>query len=369
MCGRIVCLLFVMLYSTLGFSTSSDSLKKIIMFWNVENFFDPFDDSLTRDEDFTPDGFKNWTWGKFTSKRNSIAKTIISVKDAYGDYPAIVGLAEVENYLVLKQLTAETALSRLDYGIVHRDSPDTRGIDVALLYRKEEFIPLRVINFHVATGNKRPTRDILYVKGMLQDNPHFAANTAGKDKSTAFVSDTLEIFVVHFPSKFGGAAATNSLREAAALRLLEIIDSTGNYSQQSLTGTEDLPVSCRIDPKTLNRRNIIVMGDFNDSPESSPIRMLTDRGLIYAEEQLLNRKPIGSNTLNDIGTIKFNGRWGLIDHFLVSLPLADCPMFIYAPPMLLEPDEKYLGSKPFRSFYGPRWNGGPSDHLPILLEF
>ncbi len=335
MCRRILILSLAVLCSTTAFSLPCDSLKKLVMFWNVENFYDPFDDSLTRDEDFTPDGFKNWTWSRFTFKRNSIAKTILSVKDAYGTFPSIVGFAEVENYLVLKQLTAETILSRLDYGIVHRDSPDIRGIDVAIIYRRGDFTPLRVQAFPVFTGSGRPTRDILYVKGVLQDN------------------DTLELFVVHFPSKFGGAAVTGPLREAAARRLLEIIDSTGG----AISASEDLL-----------QRNIIVMGDFNDTPESSSIGMLIDEGLMCAGEQSLNRKSIGSKTLNDIGTIKFNGRWEQIDHFLVSPSLEDCPMSVYAPQMLLESDEKYLGTKPFRSFYGPRWNTGPSDHLPILLE-
>ncbi len=358
MCRRILISTLAVLCCTCGFSLPGDTLKIPVMFWNVENFFDPFDDSLTRDEDFTPDGFKNWTWSKFLSKRNSIAKTIISVKDACGAYPAIVGLAEVENYLVLKQLTAETALARLDYGIVHRDSPDARGIDIALIYRREAFTPLQVRNFPVFTGSGRPTRDILYVKGLLRGSIHPDAYPPEDISDNSLPQDTLELFVVHFPSKFGGAAATGPLRDAAAMRLLEVIDSTGT-----------------IPPKTVNQRNIIVMGDFNDSPESSSVRLLTESGLVYAGENLLERKKQKEQSadqripnLENHGTIKFDGRWELIDHFLVSPPLGDCPMSIYAPAMLLEPDEKYLGTKPFRSFYGPRWNAGPSDHLPILLE-
>lgn len=388
--------MLAVLYVTCGISSAGDNLKRLVMFWNVENFFDPFDDTLTADEDFTPEGFKHWTWDKFLSKRNSIAKAIISVKDAYGDYPSVVGFAEVENYMVLKQLTTETALSRLDYGIIHRESPDSRGIDVALIYRRKHFHPLQVKNFPVSTGSGRPTRDILYVKGILLRN--FPENSLSDSPSTLRdASDTLEIYVVHFPSKYGGAVATGPLRDAAAIRLLEIIDSTGNASGRPSSGisaifpsdstesplrslVSEIPACYppdNVQAEILNQRNILVMGDFNDSPTSSSLRLLTNWGLIYAGGHLLNRENIHPAQAKerrtpklpaDIGTIKFEGRWELIDHFLVSEALKHCRMSIYAPPMLLESDTKYLGNKPFRSFYGPRWNSGPSDHLPILLE-
>ncbi len=321
MCRRIMTILLAACLYIAGFSLPcSDSLKRITMFWNVENYFDPFDDSLTRDEDFTPEGSKHWNWSRFCQKRNTIAKTIVGIRDLYGAYPFAIGFAEVENYMVLKQLTGGTILSGPDYGIIHREGPDSRGIECAMLYRKETFTPLQVRTFEVLTGPDRPTRDILYVKGISD-------------------ADTLEFFIVHFPSKFGGAKATDPLRTAAAECLLQAIDSTG---------------------QSPSLRKIIVMGDFNDSPTSPSVRKLTDRGLVYTGEYLLKRN-------DDIGTIKFNGRWEMIDHFLVSIPLSHCRMYIHSIPTLLEADTKYLGFKPFRSYYGPRWNGGPSDHLPIVL--
>ncbi len=321
MCRRIMTILLAASLYTAGFSLpSGDSTATITMFWNVENYFDPFDDSLKKDDEFTPEGFKHWTWGRFCRKRNAIAKTIIAARDTYGDYPLVVGLAEVENYMVLRQLVNETSLSRLDYGIIHRDGPDSRGIECAMLYRKERFTPTDVRTFEVNTGSGRATRDILYVKGIT-------------------ACDTMEFLIVHMPSKFGGEKASAPLRDAAAQCLLRSIDSTGG---------------------PLHLRKIIVMGDFNDSPASSSVRTLTDKGLIYTGEYLMQQE-------KDIGTIKFNGQWELIDHFLATPPLGHCKMYIYAPEQLLESDTKYLGVKPFRTYYGPTWNGGTSDHLPIVL--
>ena len=121
--------------------------RPYMVFWNLENYFDPFDDSLTVDEEFTPGGYKHYTWKKFLVKRNLIAKTLLSMPDRYGDFPVLAAFAEVENRMVLRQLVEQTPLAKLGYGIIHRDSPDSRGIDVALIYRKELFEILEV-NVH-----------------------------------------------------------------------------------------------------------------------------------------------------------------------------------------------------------------------------
>ena len=106
--------------------------RPYMVFWNLENYFDPFDDSLTVDEEFTPGGYKHYTWKKFLVKRNLIAKTLLSMHDRYGDFPVLAAFAEVENRMVLRQLVEQTPLAKLGYGIIHRDSPDSRGIDVVL---------------------------------------------------------------------------------------------------------------------------------------------------------------------------------------------------------------------------------------------
>ena len=106
------------------------------MFWNVENYFDTYDNPVTSDEEFTPSGDNRWSWKRFEKKRDDIAKTILLAADQYGELPAIIGLAEVENAFVINQLLEETPLARADYKYIHKDSPDSRGIDVALLYRE-----------------------------------------------------------------------------------------------------------------------------------------------------------------------------------------------------------------------------------------
>lgn len=315
--------------------TADSSEKAVIMFWNLENYFDPFDDSLTADEEFLPAGYKHWTWKKFEQKRNAVAKTVLSVKDELGSFPVIVGFAEVENYMVLSQLVRNTPLAKLGYGIVHRDSPDRRGVDVGLIYRESCFRPVKVKRIPVNVG-ERPTRDILYVRGVL-------GGSAG-------TGDTIDLFVVHWPSKFGGEKATESLRQRAAETLAD--------SAKSMK---------------ISHQNIIVMGDFNDSPDSESISYLVDS----LELVLMSEKGRGANLIDGStrveGTIKYNGKWELIDNFLVGEKLKPetgqrpASMLIYNHAMLLEEDTKYLGVKPFRTYYGPRWHGGASDHLPIVL--
>ena len=294
-------------------AVSADARQRPFMvFWNLENYFDPFDDSLTVDEEFTPDGYRHWTWSKFLDKRNLIAKALLSMHDRYGNFPVL-----------LRQLVERTPLAKLGYGIVHRDSPDRRGIDVALIYRQDSFRVLDVRTLGVLTGGDRPTRDILYVAGVLTGT-----------------GDTVHVFVNHWPSKFGGEEYTRPFRQAASDTLVRAVLAL----RDSLTG---------------NLPSVIVTGDFNDTPDSPPVLSLTSgTGLVSLA--------LGLHEAGE-GSLKYNGRWELIDHFLVSGALEGSVMEIYSHPMLLEEDSKFLGVKPRRSFYGPMWHGGASDHLPIVL--
>lgn len=297
-----------------------------VVFWNLENFFDPFDDSLTVDEEFTPAGDKHWTWKKFLVKRNLIAKALLSMHDSYGDWPLAVGFAEVENRMVLRQLTERTPLAKLGYGVVHRDSPDSRGIDVGFIYREEYMTVLNVEARAVLTGRERPTRDILHV-------------TAGLHLP-GWPPDTVHFIINHWPSKFGGEEYSRPFRQAASDTLRRVVDAL----RDSACG--ELPP-------------VIVTGDFNDTPDSETVVSL-QRGT-----GLLN--PGWSLHQRGEGTLKYNGRWELIDIFLISPSLENARMEIYSHPLLLEDDEKFLGQKPFRTYYGPQWHGGASDHLPIVL--
>lgn len=356
-----------------------DVLILLVMFWNLENFFDPFpgnsgivkNDSIGRvvedgiqkwkspseEEPFTPGGEKFWTWRKFGRKRDDIARTIALVKEQFKLYPALVGVAEVENSLVLEQLTQNTILAPLGYGFIHNDSPDSRGIDVALLYRKSEFKP-SIIEFIPLKSIVEviPTREMLYTKGLFRG------------------LDTLHLFVVHWPSKLGGREAV-SRREEAGKILKKRSDSI-----------------IALNPMA----NVIVMGDFNDDVKeyanSCAGGLVCMSGYDVEKEnrrgEMMNGK-IGyeggqrsGGVVKNVamaGTYKYKGVWERIDHFFVSPQLygdegvkflfcKEERCDIFAHPFLLEEDRVYLGYKVRRTLVGPRYNGGVSDHLPILLK-
>ena len=304
-------------------------LLLLVMFWNVENFFDTYDNPSTNDEEFTPMGENRWSWKRFEKKRDDIAKTILLAADSYGEYPAIIGLCEVENRFVLEELAENTPLARVGYSILHKDSPDSRGIDVALLYRKEVFTPLK--EEYIACSF--PTRDILYTKGVING------------------LDTVHILVNHWPSKRGGENSSSIKRM--------LVSHTVRHVTDSILATN-------------SNANIILMGDFNDTYTTRPLENL---------EPLVN---LSGWATGGEGTYKYREEWNIIDQFLVSGNLLQreaaegeftrqwiyCKkeMEIFAPDNLLCPDDTYMGVKLKRTFIGPRYAGGVSDHLPILLK-
>lgn len=294
--------------------------RRPILFWNLENYFDPFDDSLTRDDEFTPGGQRHWSWRRFETKRNHIAKVLIALKDEVGEFPVIAAFAEVENRFVLDQLVTATPLVKLGYKVIHRDSPDRRGIDVALIYREDFFTPLEINNIEVVLPNASPTRDILKVRGIFSGN--------GVEPK-----DTVNIFVIHFPSKWGSAQESLSRRKGAANVLVEQLES-------------------------IEYQNAIVMGDFNDTPDSEIFEILGSRmDVMGGEQEELSQ-----------GSIKYKGRWELIDNFLISENFSSGWEFsLFRPSLLLEEDSQYLGHKPYRTYIGPTYNGGVSDHLPVYI--
>jgi endonuclease/exonuclease/phosphatase family metal-dependent hydrolase len=302
-----------------------------VLFYNVENFFDTENDTNTDDDSFIPEGINHWNRYRFVQKRNNIYKAIIAA--GKGQIPDIIGLCEVENRYVLRQLTEQTPLSKYNYGIVHYDSPDRRGIDVALLYLKDSF---EVIT---SKAYKAPlvTRDILYVKGKTNDN------------------DTLHFFVNHLPSKWGGASSENS-RILVIKVLKHLTDSIFNENKNA---------------------NICVMGDFNDYPDSNPVKILDVKPAHTNEgnEHLYNM----SLHLQDDkqGTIKYQNKWEVIDLFFVSgnllfnksgLRCSIDDVKIFKANFLLE-TVIGEGESPKRTYKGTVYIGGFSDHLPIILKF
>ena len=287
----------------------------LVMFWNLENFFYP---SKGENLAETP---KAVTWKRFRAKRDLVSKTIIAVKDKEGQYPALIGICEVENAKTLKNLIYDTPLSRLGYKILHKDSPDKRGIDAALLYREEE---IKVIDTSFLRIRSFQTRDILYAKLYSQS-----------------IKDTVHIFVNHWPSKLGGERKSLPRRIEAALLLKKTVDSIQSAIPSAI---------------------IIAMGDFNDSPSSESVQAIPLNNLS------LRLKDSLKNARAEIpGTHKYKGKWEMLDQFLVSKNTS-ARAEILSFPHLLQQDKKYLGDKTRRTFIGPRFNAGASDHLPILLK-
>lgn len=324
--------IFLSVTSTFG------QTRNRIMTYNVENLFDPFDDSLKLDDEFTPFGTRHWTWTKMTDKINRIYQVIMAVGEF--DPPIIVGLSEIEDFFVLHRLTTQTPLSKFEYKIVHRESPDNRGIDVAMIYRPDRFLLQEKHFFTVTFPNdpNRKTREILYARGLVG-------------------ADTLHVFVNHWPSKYGGELESMPGRMAAAHTLKKKIDSIRVFYPDA---------------------RIVVMGDMNDEPEAPP----TVEGLGAC---LTNSSSCASNLINISAILKSNGQcsykyqgvWGIIDQIIISSSLLDnkhklytSPEFakVYSADFLLEPDEANTGFKPFRTFVGYKYNNGFSDHLPVYID-
>ncbi len=311
-----------------------------IMFYNTENLFDIFDDTLKIDEAFTPEGEKHWNKRKFDKKLYNISKVITAV--GQWELPEIIGLCEIENRYVLERLIKQTALKNFNYRIIHKESPDRRGIDVGMLYRKDKFHP---INYEAVTVTfpfdaNKPTRDILYVKG------------------TNNFKDTLHIFINHWPSRWGGQMETDRKRMYAASVLKHKVD--------SLFKTDTNP-------------NIIIMGDLNDYPNNNSVIKV-----LKAKTQFDNIKDKKLYNLayylqeeKGKGTHKHKGEWGVLDQIIVSgnilnannkIHMTKDDAHVFEAPFLLEPDKHYVGKITFRTYVGFKFHDGYSDHLPVYLD-
>lgn len=331
--------LFGCFVSFLVFPQKGELNRFRVMFYNCENFFDCKDDSLTNDSEYLPGGLRGWNYERYQKKQNNIGRVISSIGG--WNCPALVGLCEVENDNCLRDLTRYSGLKNLSYKSVHYESPDARGIDVALLYQADQFKVLesRAIRINYLNDPKSKTRDILFVKGMVP------------------TADTLFVFVCHFPSRLGGELESEGKRLFVANRLRLETDSI-----------------FRVNPAA----NIVIMGDFNDYPENKSIsEVLGAKSPNNIESgNLYNMMLPLINTGR--GTHKFNADWGILDQLIVSANLLimtnnfrvlDRQAEIYDAPFLLVDDVKFLGKEPNRTYNGAKYNGGYSDHLPVFLDF
>lgn len=313
-----------------------------VMFYNLENLFDPENDSLTNDDEFTPEGVRYYTKTRMYNKINNIGRVVLALGE--GNLPAIIGVCEIENRKVLEIMVKYSPIQKFHYEIIHFDSPDSRGIDVGMLYRPELYSPCFSCPLPVifdSSGLHR-ARDILYVKGLLPGG------------------DTLHCFVNHWPSRYGGVQSTITRRHQAALVINKFADSIS-----------------RVQP----RAQIIVMGDLNDNPDDPSVR----EDLQAVSPEMAGQVSDGhfvSLMLDCLkpgaeGTLKYRNYWNVFDQMLVSAcmikgtsawQVKNYKAEVFRGEFLFISDETWGGRKLFRTYTGMQYTGGFSDHLPIYLD-
>jgi endonuclease/exonuclease/phosphatase family metal-dependent hydrolase len=271
---------------------------------NCENLFDYYDDEGKDDSEYLPEATRHWTKKRYWRKLNNIAQELLSTSDEA--IPDLIALCEVENDSVLHALTHRSLLRNAGYEYLMTSSPDLRGIDVGLLYSPFSFAPINSYSVRVSPiEGMRPTRDVLYVCGEILSG------------------DTLHVFVVHFPSRFGGEKYSRPFRQAAADLLCQSVDSI-----QAVTS----------EPK------ILIAGDFNDGDESLIIKQIEQHDILNLTKEASAPKDVQ-------GTYRYKGQWESIDHILGSPSISNkvCAAFIHAPQFLLEEEKRYGGYRPRRN--------------------
>jgi endonuclease/exonuclease/phosphatase family metal-dependent hydrolase len=334
------CLVVILLFLFIGKSALFCQNDFRIMFYNVENLFDTKDDSLKNDDDFLPDGYMRWTPWKYREKLRNITRVITALGGMRS--PALVGLCEVENDSVLYDLTKRSPLRVQEYEYIITRSPDERGIDVALLYQRDQFRLLDTTEYEIKLSGRRrrATRNLLHVVGEI------------------ISGDTLDLFLCHFPSRSDGKRVSERSRIEAAALLRSKTDSLLMRRENA---------------------NIIIMGDFNDHPDNKSLRRTLNAGSIQSRlrsDELYNLF-YHSAREGEYGTYKYQGKWEVLDQFIVTgnLLMEKSPVqvkekkaHIFRTAFLLEEDKRYFGKKPYRTNTGPRYLGGFSDHLPIYMD-
>ncbi len=315
---------------------------RTVAFYNVENLFDTVRDTLVFDADRTPEGKDHWTPERYAQKIAAVSKTMSQIGAGItGSSPDLIGLCEVENNRVLEDLARHPNLRSGNYGIIHFDSPDERGIDVALLYKKASFLPVSFASRRLllwTEDNERDyTRDQLVVQGLLD-------------------SDEIFVIVNHWPSRSGGEMRSRPFRIAAARLNRKIID--------SITRSHPSP-------------KLIIMGDFNDNPTNASLRKVLDlRGSrdslsgndLYNPMEILYKRGVGS--------LAYRDQWSLFDQIFFTANFLDkresgyrfWKAGVFRPSYLTTRSGKYRGY-PFRTYANGNYAAGYSDHFPVYAFF
>ncbi|MCW3807087.1 endonuclease/exonuclease/phosphatase family protein [Plebeiibacterium marinum] len=332
---------FIILVFSFYQCTTLPEQKHLVAFYNLENLFDTINDPGIWDGEFTPEGSKKWDTQKYTSKINNMSKVIAQIgEDIELNAPDIIGLCEVENRQVIHDLIKTTPLKKFNFEIIHKDSPDKRGIDVALLYKKTAFKEIcsswHPLNIYDAdSGNRIHTRDQLLVTGILK-------------------KDTIHIIVNHWPSRYGGKQRSIPHRKAAASLNRSIIDSL-----------------LRINAKA----KILTMGDFNDNPnDQSIITFLNAQANCNFSSHYELYNPLAKTYKQGMGTLYYRGGWDLFDQIIISESLCKNKgkglqmdtAGIFNKPFLIQQNGKFKGNL-HRTYGGKTYLNGYSDHLPVYM--
>lgn len=311
-----------------------------VAFYNLENFFNPEDDPAKADEDFTPEGSHHYTEAVFRQKAHNMATVLAQLGREHGaDGPAIIGVCEVEDDRALHLLTVQPELKSRSYRFVRFDGPDSRGINVALLYRPAQFrlIQARPLPVNLKFAGGGYTRDVLLVKGIL-------------------LGDTVSVLVNHWPSRSGGMAASAPRRAAAA-----------EVNRQAVTQILEADPGARI----------VIMGDLNDDPVSPSVAdVLGCTGNERKAKGSLLYNPWVKHYKQGNGTLSHNDSWSLFDQIILSSAWLEAGPghWVYLESRVFDQDflkssfGKFKGY-PHRSYSGNKWINGYSDHFPTVIYF
>lgn len=327
-------LVFLVLLTYRGHSQDAGTQSERIMFYNIENLFDTYNDSSKDDDAFLPGGVMRWNLSRYKKKINSLYKTIVAAGE--WNSPAVVAFCEIENRKVIEDLVFDTYLLKYKYGIIHEESPDQRGIDVCLIYRKD-CVSILDYKYWIPSGIMKKdftSRSVLYAK-------------------VAIDNDTVHLIVNHWPSRRGGVLSGEDLRMKIAGMVREKTDSLMNERPEGA--------------------KIIILGDFNCTPDDQVIRSL----LVSSDSINFLVNLSEKMALKGEGTYRYMGEWEMIDQIIVSNKFLtsdngfytnDKMLKIFRPDFLLQKDPKYPGFTPFSTYRGYKYQGGFSDHLPVLID-
>ncbi len=317
--------------------TATPSVTRIA-FYNVENLFDTVDDPAnTGDDEFLPASKKSWTPERYQTKLDHLAKVVEGMA-----YPALIGMAEVENAAVLKDFCEKTSLNALGYDFVHFESPDFRGIDVALIYQKSQF-----------TVNESKHIKVVFPKGMIPDKPDYTTRDLLVVEGVFLGKHYTHVIVAHLPSRSDGMKETEARRMHVAELMKKEVDAILSKS-----------------PKA----NIIIMGDMNDEPSNAS--MTQSLGILPSDKFVSNHlyNCFSKQEQDGLGSYRYKGDWNMLDQIIVSGNVFysskennSIEAHIFQAPWMLYSDTKY-GDSPNRTYGGDRYFGGYSDHLPVYID-